>query len=718
MWQSVFRFVLPIVFIFFGIGNEFLFNGKVLGETFNSITIDGQISDWPQDTHFDGSDGSKWFFTWNETHFFFGVQASQVAASLHNIEVLLFIDTWPTTDRFSGKGSNTLTIPSSPTTVQQTFNIPFNAKYYLRWTTDNFQRTVYYWNKIANTWAEDNSVLPVLQFNQSINFLEVALRKDSMPLFGAFYGAYVCGAMIDISNKDPKVFNVIPASNHTSGRNQNFSFNEFYGFTLTSGVKPSFVGHLDSYTTSTTSDGDFDQSFIWLRGIVPDEQTLAYVGERVTVELGTNARLKGLVTVQNVGTFYVKEGATVTFFDGSTIMNNGEMQIEGSFIFNGTVKIVTANPITFKDLTVQTGQVDFGQNTHIGAHLYMNGGLGVGSKGPIYASETQLVYNGGSSQARGSEWNAAAEGAGYPSTVIVTANTVLHWGYLTAAAGVATELRIDVGSVLSMDAVATPLIVNGVLNNLGTIIISSQDGGNLMIIGTPNLGNLKCTGKATAFVNGLKFNKPTIMPRGDTDVEIGTKATLAVVSPISTSTYTWMPVNVNGDVFQTGVAGSYYVQVTDQNGCKAESDPIEIKVHAPPTTGIPTTAIPTTAVPTTAIPTTAIPTTAIPTTAIPTTAIPTTAIPTTAVPTTAIPTTAIPTTAVPTTAIPTTGIATTGAAISNDSPKGPNWTTIRSVIISVGAFVGLAIIVVVVVFVLRKKKKEKEEERELLLAVF
>ena len=275
------------------------------------------------------------------------------------------------------------------------------------------------------------------------------------------------------------------------------------------------------------------------------------------VDSGAMLYVEEIATIGGTGNFLLNSGATLEIKNPSGITtsgNTGAIQMAGSRTFSNGAKYIykgnTAqqtgnglpssvsmllidnaagvtlnNALTVDDsLWLYNGELNTGSNPlNIGGILKMGFGSSIAGTGPIYNSGSTLVYASSGTFNRGLEWSTTG-GGGYPNHVDIQNNTTLNLGYggtgtLRETAG---DLIIASGSELTMNSagyeMTAPLIVNGDLNNAGTLTLSSQTGGGFVIgsnwynIGsfTPNNRNVTFDGGSQNLTGATTFDSLSI----------------------------------------------------------------------------------------------------------------------------------------------------------------------------------------------------------------
>ena len=211
----------------------------------------------------------------------------------------------------------------------------------------------------------------------------------------------------------------------------------------------------------------------------------------------------------NGGTVDMTTGGTLTIAAGGVFANNGTLtRGTGTVNFAGAGTLNGSSTTTFNNLTINTGTVTIPAGVIIDGTFTINGGNV--SSSPIYTSNSTLLYNVGYS--RFNEWSATGSGtigttAGYPNNVRISSNSTLDLanGVAGTSRACAGDLTIDAGSTLTMNTtpMTAALTVNGNVNLLGTLTLSTSSGGDIKVGKNWNFtagGIFNSNGRAVFFI--------------------------------------------------------------------------------------------------------------------------------------------------------------------------------------------------------------------------
>jgi autotransporter-associated beta strand protein len=202
-------------------------------------------------------------------------------------------------------------------------------------------------------------------------------------------------------------------------------------------------------------------------------------------------------------------GINLTGNGGNILVSGGSRNIINSSVTACNINVSGSKTVT----STSSGTLNIGNNINValtsgidfGSNLTtINGTLAilpsgvVNNNAPNYSNTSTLEYSTGSSLNRGIEWNSTS-GAGYPNNVNITANvtgTTLNLGTGTASPTIAGALTIAAGCTVNMQALASPLTVNGNIALTGVtaaLNLSSAPGGNLLCGGNLTIGGATFT---------------------------------------------------------------------------------------------------------------------------------------------------------------------------------------------------------------------------------
>ena len=205
------------------------------GTAYNTINIDG-TNDFALDESFSGTSGSQWYFTWDDSYLYIGLNATDVGSNNGNIFMTLYIDTDPNDPLSGGDGST-----SGVTYNTQTPNLPFAADYHLRWKADGTYTNILDYNNFSGSWTDDNTGPNNFGLNwaRSGNYVEFSIPLNQI---GNPHGIHVCGAMINEVSGGEFTFFMFP-DNNVEGYDANFT--DFWALNLDPGVSPNMSSFLN-----------------------------------------------------------------------------------------------------------------------------------------------------------------------------------------------------------------------------------------------------------------------------------------------------------------------------------------------------------------------------------------------------------------------------------------------------------------------------------------
>ena len=228
------RILVWLLFVLFPL---LIFNSQPAEATsLHTITIDG-TNDFTTNEDVPGTSGATWYFTWDATHFYFGLDASDVSSGSATRFVTLYLDTDPQVNPATGRGTTNGVLYN---TQQPT--LPFNADYHFRWKADNSYTNMLDWNNNTSSWTDDNTGannFGIAAF-QSGTYLEASIPRASL---GNPNAVYVAGAMINEVGFGEYTFFMTPNTN-TEGNDADFT--HYFGFPLKAGLSPDDPDNVDT----------------------------------------------------------------------------------------------------------------------------------------------------------------------------------------------------------------------------------------------------------------------------------------------------------------------------------------------------------------------------------------------------------------------------------------------------------------------------------------
>lgn len=284
-------------------------------------------------------------------------------------------------------------------------------------------------------------------------------------------------------------------------------------------------------TVNTVSSGNFNVGTNWING-----GPLGTGGEYIYVQPNFTLIMDNAYTVSgatvagtlNLGAnnLNIQTGGTLVNVSGATYTGTGAINFQGTATISGTG--------TVSNVIVNSGAVDFGTGTTIGAGYsltFSNTAGSVNTNAPRYASGSTLIYNSTGTFNRGLEWSAGNGSTigvtvGYPSNVTVTGGTTVNM----TANGVADRAMqgnltlgntTGTGSLTLASMSVSDIYVGGNLtiggsSGTSTLTLSSTIGGDLYLGGNwlrNSTGSFVDNDRAV-FFNGASGNQTITGPSG------------------------------------------------------------------------------------------------------------------------------------------------------------------------------------------------------------
>ena len=235
-----------------------------------------------------------------------------------------------------------------------------------------------------------------------------------------------------------------------------------------------------------------------------DESTVTIKNTHV-VTLTADATASNLII--EAGGELALSDKSLTLAKDATLTNNSAFTAgTGTVVFEGVGTIGGSQVTTFNNViingTAESGGVNFGAyKSKIDGTLTINSWGYADVNAPTYGVNSHLVYNTGAVYDRRVEWGASGTGtigvtSGYPNDVTITGNTTLNYVHETIgiAKSIEGDLVIDAGSALYMDygspspGITDPLTINGNITINGTLSLSNDIGGDIVVKGNWNRG--------------------------------------------------------------------------------------------------------------------------------------------------------------------------------------------------------------------------------------
>ncbi len=300
----------------------------------------------------------------------------------------------------------------------------------------------------------------------------------------------------------------------TAGLTYNFAVYEYNGTGVLINYYEAGVASATQATFTyfpTAASGSWTSTATWVDQVVPS-------GVDVGIGAGHVVPLTGTTMIDNLTVFsgglLLGSNRVIQISDGGSINVNagGSISLAAALVvFTGNATV--SGTITFGDVSLQSGGVDFGASSTINADLTVNAGGFVNTNPPSYGSSSTLRYNtgntAGSPYGRGVEWSSTS-GAGYPNSVFIQSGTFVNLS--NGAPGVAREIAdaliiLGAGGLFmdfGADDMTASLTVGGNLLVSGTLSLSNVAGGDLILNGSLNSinGTINTNDRAVTFSGG------------------------------------------------------------------------------------------------------------------------------------------------------------------------------------------------------------------------
>ncbi len=203
--------------------------GIAVATTYTTITIDG-INDFESDEDVPGTIGSTYYFTWDATNLYLGLQASEVGSGNSTMFATFYIDSDPQLVPTSGTGT---TLGLLYNTQQP--NLPFTANYHFRWKADNTYMNLQTYN--GSAWVDGNQ--SNIAAYQSGTYVEFRIPLANI---GSPSNIYLVGAMLREQPFNESTFHLTPSGNQVG---YDPDFISRFAFPLTTGISPDDPAYVD-----------------------------------------------------------------------------------------------------------------------------------------------------------------------------------------------------------------------------------------------------------------------------------------------------------------------------------------------------------------------------------------------------------------------------------------------------------------------------------------
>jgi len=212
-------------------------------QTYHTIEIEGQndFSTANERTDASGS-GNYWWYTWDETNFYFALQQGALDEDLSSKWVILYIDTDPQINPTSGTGSTTGLAYTS-----QQADLPFSANFQFQWNTDGSTLLL---KEYTTSWNDVTPHNMNVYLNSTSEFFEVKIPLASLDSPSLLY---VCGNMLnELDGESMWAFSPDDVSSDDTDGNDK-DLDSYWAFELNSEETPNDPGNEDHALPVTLS---------------------------------------------------------------------------------------------------------------------------------------------------------------------------------------------------------------------------------------------------------------------------------------------------------------------------------------------------------------------------------------------------------------------------------------------------------------------------------
>lgn len=359
-------------------------------------------------------------------------------------------------------------------------------------------------NYAISATGDNINVFEVLEgdANFSMGFIANFSRTQG----GDSFNITLTRGQLGIGSSDPIEFKIIgTVLNQSNSFRSNEAFGDFEGddgsnvgenpvtFTTYFDYPSGFVGA----NAETAQAGNWDDNDTWINGNPPLETDDIVIGHDVV--LNTDAPVSDLtINDGSTLTFEDNESRVLTFLDGGSLTNNGNLTAnDGKVVFAGAGTV--SGDVEFNDIDLQ-GVVSLGSNSSIAGILNIqpNGAID-GGNAPVYLNNSTLRFSTGNTESdpyvigEGSSWFRGVSAGedpqqGVPYNVEIIENT-----FVRSEVGnnvfrdLKNNLVIDTGSGLINRRIEggsedSGLFVGNDINLGGELSGGSESGGNRIIV--------------------------------------------------------------------------------------------------------------------------------------------------------------------------------------------------------------------------------------------
>jgi len=224
----------------------------LFGTTYNTITVNDNLSDWDSDESFTTSTSEKNnYITWDEDNLYFGFDGIYITDNEgYNQSVFIVIDVDPHVPITSGYGTTNLGYEQWY--LGSTVNVPFNADYILSckaWDSSP-EKNTYVYNNGTSIWDKNPSGAPNWSVSWSTNNCEISIARNEI---GNPSQIHVTTYGKDLSSNDGWGWIYSALDESSIDGNGDKTIDKWRGFTLSSGISPNTTGSDQSLPVTLTS---------------------------------------------------------------------------------------------------------------------------------------------------------------------------------------------------------------------------------------------------------------------------------------------------------------------------------------------------------------------------------------------------------------------------------------------------------------------------------
>jgi len=208
---------------------------SVVATSYNTISIDGNITGWATDESFAASSSSTAYFTWDADYLYFGIAHGE--ADYGNMATFMYMDADPQSTPTSGNGT------TNGYAWGNNVVLPFNADYVVVWKNSSgndyievkqYNNTTSSWDTYASATSQDLNTNEV-NFRIGTDYREVRIKRS---IIGSPTAIRVSSFTEQQWGSYWRYFHWPSDAGTDEGRASNHTLNSWYGFPLTTGIAP------------------------------------------------------------------------------------------------------------------------------------------------------------------------------------------------------------------------------------------------------------------------------------------------------------------------------------------------------------------------------------------------------------------------------------------------------------------------------------------------